>query len=94
MFEAVAEPVTKVPKTPISGASSGQNAPVVAAASASAEIRPPWTMTRLSASIARRASATGPIRASAPESAGRSAPVLPVASAPTPSPAKSSVPGW
>jgi hypothetical protein len=47
MFEAVADPVTKVPSRPTKGAASGHAGPAAAAAaSASASIMPAWTMSR------------------------------------------------
>ena len=59
-FEAVAEPVTKVPSAPTAGASSGQVPPSAsAAAAAMASTMPAWTMIRARLSMAMSATATG-----------------------------------
>jgi hypothetical protein len=93
MFDAVADPVTKVPSTPIAGASTGQAAPAPAAASASAAIIPACTITLDKTSIKRSAAATGPSRTSAAPTAPPTSPPLPVTPAPTSNPTINIVPG-
>lgn len=59
-LEAVAEPVTNVPNAPTAGETSGQAAPMPAAAKASSSVIPAWDMVRAIVTMAISATITGP----------------------------------